>query len=415
VRVPAVTSESSKVQRWRRIILVGAAIALALKLLVAATTYGTNDIGHWYQFMALVHQDGPVAIYKFPFQQYLYNHPPLIGYFLQFVNYAKYHWGIQGDFTIRAVASLSDVATTVLVFEMLRARGSLRNATIGAAVIVLSPVLFIVSGYHGNTDTIFTMLALLSLYLLADRDRPMLAGAAMALSLGVKIVPVVAVPCLVVFAYRRGVPTLLRFLSTFVVVSAVYWLPALLREYRGVKDNVLGYAGLNPHEWGLGQFERSLGNSGLQAAIDGPGRLVIVALCAVAPAALVWFHPERIMQSVAFSLAGFLLLTPTFGTQYLSWAAAATVLLSLRGGVAYNLFAGILLFKVYTRWNGGLPWDRTIHASAFTPGEREFAALVWVVLLVVLADGVLRLRTAPGRESRTSADDRSQWAFSRLT
>ena len=371
----------------------GAAAVLALELAVAANTYGTNDIVHWYTFLSLVHHYGPVEIYKFPFHAYLYNHPPLMGYFLEFVNYGMYHWNIKGNFTIRAVASLANLATVVLVFELLRARGSLRHATIGAVVIVLSPVLFIISGYHGNTDSIFVMFALLSVYLLADRDRPMLAGAAMALSLGVKIVPIVAVPCLLVYAYRRGRATLLRYLSALIGVSALFWLPALLRQYRGVKNNVLGYAGLNAHEWGLGQVERSLGNHALQTAVDGTGRLLIVAVCGVAPAVLVWFRPHLIMQGVAFALAGFLLLTPTFGTQYLAWAAAVTVLLSVRGGVALNVIAGLLLVKVYTRWNGGFPWDHA-HASAFTPGEREFAVLVWFVLLLALIDGALQLRSS---------------------
>ncbi|MDP9092536.1 MAG: glycosyltransferase 87 family protein [Actinomycetota bacterium] len=386
-------------RRTRLVILAVALVALALKLSVAATTFGTYDVKLWYVFLHLVRVDGPIGIYRLPFAQTLYNHPPLIGYYLQLVNLLE-HVGLAGNFTIRAVSSFADVATGLIVFELLRAKCSLRVAGVGAVLVVASPILFIISGYHGNTDPVFTMLTLLSLYLLTERSRPLLAGVAMALSLGVKVVPIVALPCLLVYAYRRGGGHITRYVIGLVAVSALYWIPAMVAQFGAVEHNVLGYAGLNAHEWGIGQLEYYLRNAELEHLIDGPGRVLIVIVCAAGPALLVWRRPELAGQGVAFALAGFLVLSPTFGTQYLAWAAAAVVLLSLRAALVFNLVAGILLFEVYTRWNGGLLWSDAAHATRFNSGERVFALLVWATLVFALVDGLRRLPARSGPSSR---------------
>src|SRR5450631_4283013 len=121
------------------------------------------------------------------------------------------------------------------------------------APVACSPILVIISGYHGNTDPVFTMLVLLSVYLLADRRAPALAGVALALALGVKIVPIVVVPCLMIYALGKGRATLLRFVAGFGAASALFWVPALLEQWSAIRRNVLGYSGSTDHEWGIAQ------------------------------------------------------------------------------------------------------------------------------------------------------------------
>jgi len=367
-----------------------ALVVLVPKLILAATTYGTNDVGHWLDFLHAVRLSGPVGVYSYPFQHSLYNHPPLIGYYLELIS-AGTHVGLAANFSIRAVSSLADVASAVLVFELLRTRRPLREATLAGLVVACSPILVIISGYHGNTDPVFTMLVLLSVYLLADRRAPALAGVALALALGVKIVPIVVVPCLMIYALGKGRATLLRFVAGFGAASALFWVPALLEQWSAIRRNVLGYSGSTDHEWGIAQLGQYAGNPPWATWLEGPGRMLVVGVCAVLPALLVWRRPRYVVAGVAFALAGFLALTPSFGTQYLVWGAAAVVLLAPRAGLVFNIMAGVLLTRVYTRWNGGLPWDHA-HASAFTPKERVFGLLVWAVLLWALVESTSRLR-----------------------
>ena len=387
------------VVRARLLVLGVSGVALVVKLRVARETYGTNDTAHWLDFLRGVQQSGPVGVYSFPFAHSLYNHPPLIGYYLELLSGVQ-ALGLDLPFTIRAVSSLADVGTAVLVFELVRRRRSLAGAAAAGLVVGASPILFIISGYHDNTDPVFVLLVLLSAYLLVDRDWPVLAGAAMALSLGVKIVPVVALPCLLVYALVHSRRTLLRYANSLTVVSLTFWTPALLTEFDSVRRNVLGYAGVNGRNWGIAQLGVWAGQPGWATYLEGPGRLLIVALCALVPAALVWRRPALLLNGVALSLAAFLAFTPTFGTQYMAWAVAAALLLGLRGGLAFSLLGGALLLHVYNRWSGGLPWYRA-HANGFTPGERVFGIGVWALLVGVVVGGArhMLLTSGPQRPS----------------
>ena len=382
----------SSVRAARRIVLAFALAALAVKLALAATTYGTNDIAHWGDFLAGVRQAGPVGIYGVTFTENnsFYNHPPLIGYLLQFVNLVS-DTGIPYRFTIRAVASLADVGSAFLVLELLRRRMSLRRARFGAIGVAISPVLILVSGFHGNTDPIFVAFVLLSTYLFIDRRMPVLAGAAIAIAIGIKIVPMVVIPALLVFAFRRGRRDLLRYVAGFVVTFAVTWGPALLREFGPLRTNVIGYGGFSHSPWGISQIGHWLGDPSWVTTFAGPGRSLVVVISAVVPAIAVWRRPGVVVTAVAWSLIAFLALAPAWGIQYMVWAMAACYLIGVGAGYAYNITAGVVMFMIYNRWSGGLPWYRA-YATYFAPQYELIALMVpWVVLVVVLIHGTIKL------------------------
>jgi hypothetical protein len=416
-------SATDHVRRARLVVLLVSAVMLIPKLLVAWRTFGTIDIEHWFDFLHAVHQHGPVGIYGVTFQRSLYNHPPLVGYYLIALGSAQ-HIGLSFPFVLRAMSCLADVASAILVFEILRRRAGTGIALTAGVAVALSPILFIVSAYHGNTDPVFVMLVLLSAYLLADRSQPVLAGVAVALALGVKIVPVVVLPCLLVYAFTRGRTVLLRFVGAGAVVSLLFWTPALLTEWGPLRQNVLGYAGTNNFEWGLAQIGQWAGQPSWAVFLEGRGRTLIVALCAVLPAVLLWRRPQLIMPAIGLALTGFLALTPTFGTQYLAWGAAPVFLLgavtmasaatmasastmagrptatwrrwslALGGGLLFNVLSGVLIFHAYNRWSGGLPWYRAT-SWGFTHNERIFGIVIWALLLLSLGAGVRQLIQAP--------------------
>jgi len=390
----ALSAPDELIRRRRRLVLALGLLALAFKLVIAATTYGTNDIGHWTDFVNGVASRGPVGVYGIHFERSFYNHPPVIGYLLELVNFGRHH-GFSIQFTIRSLASLSDVGSTLLVFEILRRRRSLSEASWAAGLVALSPILIIISGFHGNTDPIFVLLTLLALYLLADRDRPLAGGLSMGIAIGIKIVPVVAVPALLVVAFTRGRRRLVRFSAGFTAAFLLSWLPALIGQGQAVRKDVLGYAGSGISQWGLIQIGHWFGDPGWANFLTGAGRFPVVLLCALVPAALVWRRPSMAAEAVALSLVSFLFLSPAFGCQYLVWAMAAAYLLNFGWATFYNLGAGLVLFKVYTRWSHGFPWN---HANywGLVGVELIGALLLWGSLGILSVLGVRRiLRGSP--------------------
>lgn len=385
----------NQVIRGRSVVLGAGVLAFALKVLVAFRTFGTGDIGRWQLFADGVRSAGPVGVYGLTWPGSLYNHPPVIGYFLELVNGVR-HLGPAVGTSIRIAASAADVVSAVLVFELLRRRGSLRVAVTSGVLVAASPVLFTVSGFHGNTDTIFTMLTLLSLWLLADRDRPVLAGAAMALALGVKIVPVVAVPALLVYAALRSRGTFWRFAGAGAVVFVVTWGPALALQGRNVLADVIFYKGSDLRQWGLVQIGHWFGDPFWVSFLVGPGRFVVLVLCCAVPAAFVWRRPDLLSAAVGLSLASFLLLSPAFGVQYAAWPLAGAYLIAFVPATLYNAAAGTMLFVIYNRWSGGLPWNRA-NASGFTDSEVAIGIAAWCALLLVVVAGAWKMAVAVRR------------------
>ena len=51
----------------------------------------------------------------------------------------------------------------------------------------------------------------------------------------------------------------------------------------------------------------------------------------------------------------FLVVTPGFGVQYLSWLSFLALMTSPILGVAYSWVGGFFLYRVYTFWSGGFP------------------------------------------------------------
>lgn len=396
---------SDATTRYRLVVVVLAIAALVPKLMIATYTYGTEDVHTWIDFANGVRAKGPVGIYSINFparHQGLYNHPPFIGYYLWGINRLRDH-GISLGFTIRALSSTADVFSAVLLFELLRRRVSLSRATWSAALIGLSPVLFLVSGYHGNTDPLFVMFILLGTFLLLDTRLGLLGGAALAMAISIKIVPIVVLPTLLVYLVLRRRERLVQALAGFIVVFAVIWAPAILREWGPLRHNVLGYSGIQFRQWGLVELASTSDSAHLAHSIStwlvGPGKTMVLLIAAFGPALLIIRRPAGVLTGVAVSLVALLALSPAFGVQYLAWAVAAAYCINFTAATAYNLVAGVFLFETYNSWAGGLPWDKIAHGSLFTLGEQLHLLVVWFALVVLLYLGVRSMLLQPKEPS----------------
>jgi hypothetical protein len=383
----------------RLVVLTTAVMALIVKLVLAANTGGTQDMGAWIAFAAGVRERGPVGAYTVDFASRgatQYNHPPLVGYLLEGLSVLE-GWGIPLSISLRATAAVSDVLCALLVFEILRRRRTVAAAVIAGTTLAASPILLLVSGYHGNTDPLMMTLLWLGAYLLIDRRMGVLGGVAIALAISVKLAPIVALPTLGVWLLRGRDPRLLlRAAAGFVFCTALVWGPAMLLEWRSLRTNVFGYAGVDDRPWGLVKLMDSLDLPMASAWLIGPGRYGVLLVCAVTPAVLAWLRPRAAMQCVALSLITFLVLSPAFGVQYLTWAAAASLLLAPRTALLYNVLGGLFLFAVYADWNHGVDWTGMADGRPFRPIEAIAAGVLWAILVVLVVRGTrCVLDTAP--------------------
>jgi hypothetical protein len=391
---------ATQVGRLRLVVVAAVALATALKLALAATTFGTNDVHHWLAFAAAVREHGPVGIYGRETPGHLYNHPPLSGWLLAAANWLVDHGGVPFTFLIRGPAILADTVTAVLVFELVRRRRPVREAAVAATLVALSPVLVVISGFHGNTDPLFVMLALLSVYLLGVRHWIAAAGAGVAIAsaVSVKLVPVVLGPALLIAVGRQGRHRLAAFAAGAAAVVGVLWVPVLLTRWPEFRAQVLSYQGIEQREWGIVQFVRwaHLSESVTEGFV-GWGRFVVLGLCAALPAIVVWRRPDALAPAAGLGLVLFLLLSPAFGMQYLSWAVAAAYLISTWAATGYQLAATVMVIVVYDHWNGAHPWQWWEAAGRpLTAGELALMVVTWIALVLVAIAGLRYLRRPVG-------------------
>ena len=136
------------------------------------------------------------------------------------------------------VAQLLLVPTALAGLLGLGDDGAARRA---ALLLALSPALFVNAALWGQFDVLLTLFMLASLLALL-RDKPVLAGAALGLALATKLLAIVLVPVLAVYAWRRlGWKEVARGAGAALLVMVVLALPhvvagrgrAMLAAYTG--------------------------------------------------------------------------------------------------------------------------------------------------------------------------------------
>jgi uncharacterized membrane protein len=400
------------VGRARLAVISVAAVVTVLKLEVAARTFGTNDVGYWGAFAKAVRDFGPVGIYGHDLVRLpvVYNHGPLAGWLLAAINWILDHHILSFPFLIRVPACLADFVTALLVFELVRLARPARQAAIAAVLVACSPVLFVVSGFHGNTDPVFVMFSLLSIYLLVVPRWGLAAGVAFGIAVSIKLVPVVLVPVLLVVLVRLGRRRLAAFAGGAAIVFLLLWVPVLVSRWHAFNEQVLGYNGSALREWGLPQLLTWVDLPGAGGWLAGPGRFGILLVSGLAAAAVAWRRPDAVVPAAGLSLVLFLLLSPAFGMQYLVWPLAAAYLIDTAAATAYNAAASLFVVVVYSHWSDAYPWHwYAAWAVPFSSGELALMVLTWVALAAVGLAGLRYLRGAAG--STTALGGTRRWSF----
>jgi Gpi18-like mannosyltransferase len=98
------------------------------------------------------------------------------------------------DLLARVPPSVADLGAALLVFEVLKTRRPLQLAARPAILVAVSPLLFVASGIHGDKIGVAVTLLLLAMYLLVDRDAPLVAGITLAIASRVEPMALLAAP-----------------------------------------------------------------------------------------------------------------------------------------------------------------------------------------------------------------------------
>jgi hypothetical protein len=325
---------------------------------------GALDASGWHVYSAVNHPGS----FRWPY-------PP--GYFpwIEVSDWVAGWAGLRYVDLIQLPAIAADAAIAWIVQWYLGWRGrSERERLFAAALVMLGPAFWLISGYHGQIDSVAILPAVVAL-VLWERDvgrRALYAGLLIGLAGTIKTVPLVMVVALLPTArsWREGL--LLLVSAAFVPWLAL--LPFSLADSTGT-GRLGDYAGV-PGAGGLSLVLQPdlarfwltgpVGASGITTWVADHQKLVNgVVVGAVA----VWAWVRRPSPTVAATVLWLALFA--FGSgfffQYLVW------------GLPFFLMAG------YLRWTLILQLAIVIPAAIFYSGPYETDGVVWVYVAFMLA------------------------------
>ena len=356
-------------RQWLLCIALTAMLVFGLKATLALRTLGTNDIVTWKQDLEKVDTEGWEALYrdgvdsvspagKSYHHVQVFSHPPFMLHVLPVWRGLASITGLPLEFWVRITCSVADLGSLLLLCLFRARMPELRIRPVALLLFAASPILLLISGFHGNSDPIMMFFVLLSVYLMEIRNLPALSGAILALAMGIKVVAVIFAVALLFFA-----PTIrgkVRFSLATAGVVAASAFPYIVQNPLLILQRLSHYSS-QPMLWGWSFITMTFADSPRYHWIsDGfmnYGKACLLLMLAVLS---IMMNRRRgrfpLLMQCGLLAFFFVFFTPGFGVQYLAWLAPWTVVLSASAITIYNLTAGTFLAAVYTHWCRGFPW-----------------------------------------------------------
>jgi hypothetical protein len=351
---------------------------------------GTNDVVEFYRFAAELKHDGLKQTYQ---QQASFNHPPLVAYYLTAIYdidhrpFAQEN-GITFPFLLRLPGIVADFVVVCALLVLRKREPRLRIPTWALFLLAVSPVSLMVSGFHGNTDSIMVMFLVLAVCQCV-RDQPISCGIFFALSCQIKIVSLLCLPVFLFFWLQRR--SLLSCVLPLILTTLVFWSEPLLHYPLAYARNVFGYGSF----WGLwgmtywlrqtgwAEFSRAsfFGLSSAQNLIVSLLKLTIIVVVII----LAWRRRKMVrgralFASLAYTWVIFFVLSPGIGAQYLVWAAPFILVLSPQFYAFFTAGSSLFLFFFYNTINRGLPWYGGMSNGDFKTDWTPWSIWPWATL-----------------------------------
>lgn len=376
---------------------------LVAKLMFSSLTYGTNDITAWVRFSRIIEKTGTFEIYRL---EPRYNHPPLISWILPLIDAIsrKTQWGF--PYTFRLLPILADYLSAGVIWELLGIYNSKKRFLI-TMLCVVNPIQFFVSAFHGNTDPVFLFFILSSVYFV-ERGNIKLGGFLYGLSLCVKIVPLILLPAYILRVAQKDKSRWRVFILCSSTIPILIFLPYLVHDFSAILNNMFYYDS-SKGLWGLGHIFRSmLKNDALPGYLRQTGFRLFLYHCVFGKflywlfLGLIFFRlrtkETNLAENIFLSFSLFLVLTPGFGVQYLSWLSVFSVIVCCETGALYMLAGGIFLYRVYGYWSSGpfLDYANSLAFGGRWAGfDKELDLVLWVLVLFMLVKFLAKLKPTP--------------------
>lgn len=389
-------------------------LAFLIRIVIAATTFGTWDMESVYIVADMLKKDIPVYL-----STWRYNQPPVWMWTIGGMSFLADITNIPLSFWARTPFILTDMGIGILIYKIAKwKKYQEKTAKILSALYLFSPIAIWVSSYQAQLDSAIIFLIILAAWILIRSEKIttqklILSGLTLGISATIKLVPLGIAPLFSWYLLKKMIVKkvpLLKIIISLVVFNLLVILPLILvflpflDQWTGIKADVIGYKtawGI----WGTSLLLRRLADSGLGQWFIGiaefskqqslmVGAVILLSYLFVL---VKRFSLLSMIYTVFFILT---LLSPFLAPQYLLWILPFWLIEKpgLTLYLIYNLLAIASLFLLFTEWqdpqffvySGNILGinDRVLSINSFT----LFSLGAWLVLTFQVL--------APGRWSR---------------
>jgi uncharacterized membrane protein len=383
---PPTTPPANPKATWRTALALAGVAALG-RLIPAVLAYGTSDVMTWELLGRLL-----LTGENF-YATELHNWPALWIYFCSAAVLVHDATGLPFFTLIKLPAIAADTAMTLLIYRISLVQK--QPATLLALAYALNPVSILISGYHGQFDSLMLAPTLLAVFLFGRGARSI---SALALGLGIwfKPVPLLLLPVLLprLRTWRERV----MFALLAVAPATLGTLPYLITWPEDVAANFLGYSSWFgqwgfPVIWMIGEFvingtvpwwlpDPEHISAPLHAIYLASRWLLLAALAGTWWA--IYRHRMELLRAISTVFAVFYVVTGGFGVQYLLWIIPFATARRDRWLWPFTIAATALLIVAYSLGAAYQPLE-TIPDNA--PSGREFIVKLaslpaWIVSIL---------------------------------
>ncbi len=324
------------------------AITILLRLIPAIYTPLVGDLVAFFQVGLVVMKGGsPYSLGS------AYAYPPIWGFIEALGVWLSEFFQIPFQIIIKIPLLISDGLIALLIYKLAKKYG-FKSAFFLGLFYAVNPVSILITGFHGQFDTLMLFMILLSVYTFnwaKSWVSPLFLGIAIAL----KTFPILLVPFFMLENSKNNKEKVKYLLISLAPVTLLL-LPYVTYDFDGVSKVLFSYAGWPDHGW-VAAFRAIflLDEKAIFARY-----LIIDKLFAVSKIIFLFAYgllvtgvwkrkiSAPLINSIAATFCLFLFLYGGISSQYLLWAVPFLILINLRHAIVYTILGSLALLGFYS-------------------------------------------------------------------
>jgi uncharacterized membrane protein len=372
--------------RSRRTVFLVLLIATILKMAWAWTSAGSVDVVLFFNFARAIEEYGLVQVYGL---DSIFNHTPLTGGLV----YGLYKLSGADVLTFASyLRMLPILADVMLVMMLVRFRHLVGKPPWWALTLfAASPVSLMVSGFHGNVDSVMTAM-FTGAALATMAGRPILSGVLLGLACNVKVVPLPFAPVFFFYWWGKGAAWRFTIANVLVLLAGAAW--PLLTVPREFLKNVLGY-GSSWGVWGVTYWIQSTGWEAVQKvgfrnlSPEQVRIALVLKIMLVCGIAMIGWRRRNVsshgfIATLAAAWTWFFIVASGVAAQYFVWPAPFLLLAIPRAYAVLTATSTLMLVTFYhTASRGRIPWFFANPMEPDVPAWSAIGTLSWVAFVSV--------------------------------